>query len=36
MRHCVKVFAIDMKGYIRVTGNIDLIQLQSALDLLTD
>jgi len=32
----VKVFADDMKVYVRVTGSIDLIKLQSALDLLTD
>ena len=29
----VKVFADDMKVYVRVTGSIDLIKLQSALDL---
>ena len=28
----VKVFADDMKVYVRVTGSIDLIRLQSALD----
>ena len=32
----VKVFADDMKVYVRVTGRIDLVKLQSALDLLTD
>jgi len=32
----VKVFADDMKVYVRVTGSTDLIRLQSALDLLTD
>jgi len=32
----VKVFADDMKVYVRVTGSIDSIKLQLALDLLTD
>jgi len=32
----VKVFADDMKVYVRVTGRTDLIKLQSSLDLLTD
>ena len=32
----VKVFADDKQVYVRVTGSIDLIKLQSTLDLLTD
>ena len=32
----VKVFADDVKVYVRVTGSTDLIKLQSALHLLTD
>jgi len=32
----VKVFSEDMRVYARVTGIIDLIKKQSALDLLSD
>jgi len=32
----VKVFADDIKVYVRVSNNIDLMKLQSALGLLTD